>query len=262
MDRLVLFLEKYIRVLGGAASLLTVGMAHGRERGRLAELAEFFGWKNPEKSHLIHFPEVAIAELFPHGIEGLSLRDFEGRDGNVSPTELLVLSAWARTRAPRALFEFGTFDGRTTLHLALNAPSARLYTLDLPEEKVAGARKNPDGDTKFAGRVSVGHRYRNRPEAARITELRGDSMQFDFSPYARSMNLVFIDGAHSFPYVMSDTKHALAMLAPGGTLFWHDCRPSCGGVVRVLNEYYAQAPRFQNLRRVRGTNLAVWTSPV
>lgn len=261
MDRVVQFLEKYIRTLSGIASLLTVGMARGKNRGRLAELAEFFGWKNPEKSYPIYFPDITLAELFPDGISGLSFRNFEGQDGNVSLVELLILCALVKKYAPKTLFEFGTFDGRTTLHLALNAPQdARIFTLDLPDDRVVEARKNPDGDVKFAGKVVVGCRYKNMSQAERITELKGDSLSFDFSPYAHSVDFVFIDGAHSFPYVVSDTNHALAMLASGGMLLWHDCRSSCAGVTQALNQFYAEDPQFKNLRRICGTNLALlWT---
>lgn len=257
IHRLVQFLQKYIRALGSSAWLLTFGLARGKNRGRLAELAEFFGWKNPEKSHPINFPDSAIADLIP-GDTALSFRDFEGQDGNVSPLELIVLSALVRKKKPRALFEFGTFDGRTTLHLALNAPqNARIFTLDLPDDKVAEARRNPDGDVKFAGKVAVGFRYKGTLQEHSITELKGDSLHFDFSPYARSIDFAFIDGAHSFSYVMSDTKNALAMLAEGGIILWHDCRPSCAGVTRALNKFFAEDLRFKNLRRIRGTNLAI-----
>ncbi len=52
-------------------------------------------------------------------------------DGNVNVAELAVLNALCRTLKPKSIMEIGTFDGRTTLNLALNS-NAQVFTLDLP----------------------------------------------------------------------------------------------------------------------------------
>ncbi|OHA45674.1 MAG: hypothetical protein A3H13_00215 [Candidatus Taylorbacteria bacterium RIFCSPLOWO2_12_FULL_48_11] len=251
------FLTKYFRALAGSLFLLTVGVLIGKARGRLAEIAEFFGWKNPAKSYPIDFPEIPLSVLFPDSIS-LTLFDFDGQDGNVSALELVVLSALVRKHQPRSLFEFGTFDGRTTRNLAENAPeTALVFTLDLPDDALAAARLNPKGDIKFAGKVETGYKYKHAPSAAKIIELKGDSSIFDFSPYHQSIDFIFIDGAHTESYVASDTRNALAMLRGGGVTLWHDCRPSCEGVTQVLNRFYKEDARFRNLRRIKGTNLAL-----
>jgi hypothetical protein len=85
-----------------------------------------------------------------------------------------------------------------------------------------------------------GEAYASTPEAERITTLQGDSATFDFSPYAGAMDLVFVDGAHSYAYVQNDTQRALELLSPQGTIAWDDY-PSIPGVYRYLNEL---APRL------------------
>src|SRR5439155_23717314 len=62
--------------------------------------------------------------------------------GDVNLAELAVLaSAAAATRVGEEIIEIGTFDGRTTLNLAVNSPAhLRVFTLDLP----------PDVAPKFA----------------------------------------------------------------------------------------------------------------
>src|SRR2546428_10219387 len=56
-------------------------------------------------------------------------------DGNPLPVELFCLGALVRASGPRAIFEIGTFDGTTTLQLALNSPDdAVVWTLDLPQD--------------------------------------------------------------------------------------------------------------------------------
>lgn len=64
--------------------------------------------------------------------------------------------------------------------------------------------------------------YQTRPERSKIEQLFGNSLTFDFSPYYGRMDLVFVDGAHHYDAVISDTTQALQMLAPGGVVLWHD----------------------------------------
>ena len=58
-------------------------------------------------------------------------------DGNMAPHELETVASIVATVKPKRIFEIGTFDGRTTLNMALNAPDAQIYTLDLPASGVA-----------------------------------------------------------------------------------------------------------------------------
>ena len=66
------------------------------------------------------------------------------------------------------------------------------------------------------------------------------------------MDVVFIDGAHSYSYVRNDTEAARRMVAPGGMIAWDDY-PSIPGVYRYLNEIAAGSP--YPLYHVRGTRL-------
>ncbi len=83
--------------------------------------------------------------------------------------EMMVLCAVAKRTRARAIFEFGTFDGLTTWHLAANAgPEARLWTLDLPLDHPA--RGNPEHDRsvgKIHG-IAVGSQFAGTPEAEQL----------------------------------------------------------------------------------------------
>ena len=58
------------------------------------------------------------------------------------------------------------------------------------------------------------------PAASKIEQLWGNSLTFDFAPYERSIDLVFVDAAHHYEAVISDTKAALRMAKPGGLIIW------------------------------------------
>ena len=53
--------------------------------------------------------------------------------GNIQPYELFVLMTIVKSIKAKKIFEFGTFDGRTTRNFTLNIPeNGHVFTLDLP----------------------------------------------------------------------------------------------------------------------------------
>lgn len=182
-------------------------------------------------------------------------------NGNVRISELAILSAFAACgREGSTLFEIGTFDGLTTLNLALNAPATcRICTLDLPPG-LATKYQLADGERHMVEKPAPGSRYeeyRSKHSAAisRIHQLLGDSATFDYSQYEGSCSLVFVDGSHAYDYVLSDTRAAVAMVRPGGIVVWHDYG-IWEGVTNALDEL-EQRERL-GLRNIRGTSLVIW----
>lgn len=172
--------------------------------------------------------------------------------------DLVALCLLARILKPQRILEIGTATGYSTLHLALNAPAdAIVFTLDLP----------PAGGTSVALRTTWmddahirpsvrGHQllFRGSEVESRIVTLFGDSATFDFSPYHGSIDLFFIDGAHSYEYVRNDTRRALDCVRPGGVIAWHDFgRAGVNGVSRHLRELAAAG---RKIHAIPGGSLA------
>jgi len=128
---------------------------------------------------------------------------------------------------PQAIFEIGTYNGFTTLHLAINSPeSCKIFTLDLPPDyNILKAKKLSYDDLlviKLSQKTINQRFYKKHALEGKITELYGDSATFNFSDYYGKMDVVFIDGNHSLEYVRSDTENAFKMLSPKGIIVWHD----------------------------------------
>jgi hypothetical protein len=159
-----------------------------------------------------------------------------------------------------SLFEIGTFDGRTTLNLAMNAPRhCRIYTLDLPPE-VATKYAIAAGERHMIDKPMPGARYekyrRTHPDAvAKISQLLGDSAVFDYAPYQPVCSLVFVDGSHAYDYALSDTRAALSLVNKGGAIIWHDYG-IWEGVTRALDEL--EQRDNLGIKNIRGTSLAYW----
>lgn len=217
--------------------------------GRIAKF--FFEEKKPAPI----IPKIGISEILPYEID-ISLSDPEAKDGNVNLAELVIISQLVKQSKPEKIFEIGTFDGRTTLNMAKNSPaSSKIFTLDLGSEEIEELSKTPHGDRKFIGKVEAGWRFIGKQGSEKISQLYGDSTKFNFQEFFGKINLLFIDGAHQYEYVLKDSDTALKFMAPEGIILWHDYNTSWPGVTKALNELYNQNPHFKNLKYISGTSL-------
>jgi hypothetical protein len=253
MPRLPRLSYLYPSALAHLAWLCTFGLFSPRGRLRVAQLGYESPWlRSP-------LPTVKSEELIGD-VPQLTLHAIGVAPGNTSLTEQIVLARLAETSRPQALFEFGTFDGRSSLNLIAHAPpGAHLYTLDLPASQIDATQLPLEpGERAFVEKTASGTRFLATDYASQITRLYGDSATFDFSPYQGSIDLVFVDASHAYDYVRSDSLQALKLLRRGGgRIVWHDYSTDWPGVVRALDEFYRAGGPFRGLRRVEGTTLVM-----
>jgi hypothetical protein len=108
---------------------------------------------------------VVITDLL--GESKLGVENYSKRS---SATRLLIelasLAYIMRVLRPQLIFEIGTFVGRTTRLLALNAPpTSQILTLDLYPEQV---------------KHKIGEAFHGTAESEHITQLHGNSQSFNF----------------------------------------------------------------------------------
>jgi predicted O-methyltransferase YrrM len=179
-------------------------------------------------------------------------------EGFLEDQQRLFLAALVGGLGCRTCFEIGTNRGRTTWTIARNNPDVEIHTLDVPP----GISRDDTAfelaaDDRFCFRdESIGEAFRHAPEAQRIIQLWGDSATFDFSPYRGQIDFVYIDGAHTYDYVKSDSANALEMLSPSGTVVWDDYTTGTG-----VYEYILElAPRLDRpVYHVFGTRTAIYS---
>lgn len=261
MNDLSVFLRRYVQSLAGCAYLFAGGFLVPRHRSLFYTLCRHFGFEketvDPNATPPPAIPSVSAGEILRDDTE-IRLSRLADAGGNVTPAELMFIAALVRQRQPAVCFEIGTFDGRTTENIAANQPAGgRCYTLDLPPEDVGkAALPLACGDTSYIDKPASGARLSKRSREERITPLFGDSGTFDFSPWDNRVDLMFVDGSHSYEYVLSDTEAAWKMVKPGGLILWHDYASRWWpGVTRALNQLQTQDARFPGIRHIRGTTL-------
>jgi predicted O-methyltransferase YrrM len=171
------------------------------------------------------------------------------RGTSIELDELMALLAIVRHTHANKIIEVGTFDGNTTLNLALNTgDTGSVVTLDLPPEGLGEInRSRVSQPTEFEKRQYVGHEVERK-----ITQVYGDSAELDWRTLYGPFDLAFIDGDHTSEYVLSDTANTLSVLNPGGIVIWHDYeyRSVAAVVDRVLEH-------GDPIHWIRGTRLAV-----
>jgi hypothetical protein len=153
--------------------------------------------------------------------------------------DIVSLCLLCRITKPRTVFEIGTLRGYTAYHLALNTdPDTRVFTLDLPgDQSVSPALKTTLVDCALLPAEPRDYCFAGAGVAGKITTLVGDSATFDYEPFLGRVDLFYIDGAHSYEYVRSDTENALRCCHSGSIIAWHDYgRVGVNGVSRWLHE--------------------------
>lgn len=174
--------------------------------------------------------------------------------GNQSYSGLAFLVELGRFVAARRVFEIGTYNGATAWCLARNLGPAEVHTLDLPVESEPTLEL---GVSDASNRVPFERRaYEVLPLATgQVVQHWGDSATFDFAPWRRSIDLVYVDGAHSRQYVRADSATALDLVRDSGAVVWDDYWRRIEGVQAILDEL--RIPLF----RVPETRLVVHFAP-
>lgn len=206
---------------------------------------------------LLRLPIVDVNDLLPAAgdLWEIKMLMFPKTHASISLLEFTALILLLKRAGSKQIFEFGTFKGISITQLASNLPpGSNIYTLDLPDEQLNTQFSTDPEDAAIAVETGKGSLVpaELRP---RIQFLKCDSAKFDESPFAGKMDFVFVDGAHNFDYVKSDSEKGWRMLRSGGIIAWHDCRHQDPGVVR----YLLQTPFKPS--RISGTTVAFAIKP-
>lgn len=124
--------------------------------------------------------------------------------------DYLVLHCLLKKHNPKSIFEIGTNMGTGTKIIKNACMGAEVFSLDLPTELAHVSLQHPISEGKGD---AVGSKC-DLP----FTQLRGDSMKFDFS--ANPCEAYFIDGEHSYDNVFHETSEVLK-LSPK-LIIYHD----------------------------------------
>jgi hypothetical protein len=155
-------------------------------------------------------------------------------NGTLTPVnDLKIIYRTASSIKPGTILEIGTFLGWATVGLFVNAIYADVYTIDIHKEmgkKVPGYQK-----FEVLPKDKVGQAFKDKIPG--IHQILGDSRNAETYSLlkGKTVDLVFIDGNHSFEAVLRDTRNVLRFVRKKSIIFWHDFN-EVTGVKKALNE--------------------------
>lgn len=192
---------------------------------------------------------VDLLTLFPDFEE--TVVPFSFAEGGSTPLDLALLRKLCKRNVDTTYFEIGTWRGESVANVSplvakaftLNLADEDLLKLNLPKEYVAQ------------------HRLFSK-DLKNATHLFGNSSSFDFAPYYKSFDVVFVDGDHHYEAVKKDTENAFKLLRnEKSVIVWHDYGNTPADIrYDVLNGIMDGTPNeFRNkLYRVSNTLCAIF----
>ena len=197
------------------------------------------------------FPMIDYLTLFPNFKE--TITPFSFLEGGSLVTDLALLKGMVKKHENATYFEIGTWRGESVINVSDDAKQC--YTLNLPDNELIDF----GCDQEYIKQQSFFSKNKQN-----ISHLKGNSFQFDFSPYYKKCDVVFIDGSHEYDSVLNDTKIAFKLLKDEhSVIIWHDYALSPSEIRwDVLKGIYDGTPTEQKdkLRCVSNTLCAIYTN--
>lgn len=155
-----------------------------------------------------------------------------------------ILHCLLKIHNPKSVCEIGTNTGLGTLIIKNALPESEVFSLDLPTELAHVSLQHPINEGKGD---RVGHRC-----TLPFTQLRGDSMKFDYSKYP--CEAYYIDGEHDYEHPHHETIQALSIKPK--LIIYHDS--DIQAVYKAITAAFKDSPEGKNydLFRVTDTRIA------
>lgn len=155
-------------------------------------------------------PTIDILDLFTSFEE--SLQPYSYLEGTSQTIDIALLKALARRYDHCRYLEIGSWRGESVANVASIADECISISFSDEEMRQLGF------SNKF-----IQNNYFFSKDLKNVTHIRHNSRTFDFSPFLGSIDLVFVDGDHSYEGVKIDTHNAFRLLRDhSSVIVWHD----------------------------------------
>lgn len=163
--------------------------------------------------------------------------------GMTSDYEAWIISSLSKIS--KNIFEYGTCSGKTTYLMGLNSDNnTKITSITLSPDEIYQISKNKK-DNKVSFRniknesIYKKFLFSDTDVENKIEIIFQDSLEFDEKRFEKKIDLIFIDGGHTYSIVKNDTEKSFKMLSSRGVVLWHDYVPgkrSSDDIVKYLNE--------------------------
>jgi len=154
--------------------------------------------------------------------------------GHLSTKEMHHLEHHAKENKNGVIVEIGSFKGRSSAIIASCIENAEFYAIDTWMN-----------DGMYEGQSNVFFEFKKNvaPWKEKIIPLRMRSEDAAYF-WHKSIDMLFIDGDHTYPGVLKDLQNWYKFLKPGGDLLMHDFTYH-RGVQAAADEFFGDAPEYK-----------------
>ena len=178
--------------------------------------------------------------------------------GMTSDREAWIIASLSKIS--KNIFEFGTCSGKTTYIMGLNSSDdTKITSITLgPNEVNNVLKKNEDNKVSFRNIINESiyneFLFSGEDVEKKIQVIFQNSLDFNHKEYEKKIDLIFIDGGHTYSVVKNDSEKSFDMLTKNGIILWHDYVPekrSANDVVKYIHEI----SKNKKLYSIKGTSL-------
>jgi hypothetical protein len=195
------------------------------ELDNVSELRKLFRWT---LEPILDDPSIHEFESI-HDLNQRRIRDAE------------CLGTIVRNTRPSVCLDIGTGKGNSAALMAINAPQARIYTVNIPPEDIHSGSGGVHTTAAYECH-EIGSYYRER-QLKNIEQILANTATWE--PNIGVIDVALIDGCHDVDFVYHDSQKCLKNVKSGSFLLWHDFNPYlvakhdwirdvCLGVERLL----------------------------
>ena len=179
--------------------------------------------------------------------------------GMTSDQEAWIIASLSKIS--KNIFEFGTCSGKTTYLMGLNSGTdTKITSITISKNKVNEvSKKKEDNEVSYRNIVneSIYSKFLFSDEDAekKIKVIFQNSLEFNHQEYIGKIDLIFIDGGHTYSVVKNDSEKSFDMLSKNGIILWHDYVPGKQSAKDVV-KYIHEISKNKKICSINGTTLA------
>jgi len=194
-------------------------------------------------------------------IKSFSITSSNNIVGMTSDYEAWIISSLSKIS--KKIFEFGTCSGKTTYLMGLNSSDdTKIVSITLnPDDLDNVIKKDKDNKVSFRNIIQESvygkFLFSDKEVEKKIKVIFQNSLDLEHNKYKNEMDLIFIDGGHTYSVIKSDSEKSFEMLNENGIILWHDYVPgkrSAKDVVKYINEISKQ----KKIYKIKDTSLCIF----
>jgi predicted O-methyltransferase YrrM len=192
-------------------------------------------------------------------IQSFSITPNNNVVGMTSDQEAWIISSLSKIS--KNIFEFGTCSGKTTYLMGLNSNAdTEITSVTLSKNNVCDvSKKKEDNEVSYRNIIneSIYSKFLFSGEEVenKIKVIFQNSLKFNHQEYIGKMDLIFIDGGHTYSIVKNDSEKSFDMLSKNGIILWHDYVPGKQSAKDVV-KYIHEISKNKKIFSINGTTLA------